>query len=972
MKLTRIETKGFKSFANQISLSFDGGVVGIVGPNGSGKSNINDAIKWVLGEQSIKSLRGDSSEDVIFAGSKMEQAAQKAEVTLHFDNSAGTISLPHAKISITRVVERGKSGNKYFINGEPARLKDIREIATESGIGKSSLAIVSQGTIAEIAKASPEERRVIFEDVAGVAKFKLRKKETMRKLDQVTVNLEKIHTITEELERQLKPLKRQADKAKVYLEKKEELKGVELGVINDEITRYSAAYESLKEELADSDNTKNETRNRINTISNNISEKNSFKLKNDRELQDLRKRQAEIHTQISDIRVKKANEEERRRLIISGEIQAESKVRVATMKQELETLSNKISVSTINKEELENKNDELRKEANKVQEEERQLKYEIDSLKNKVSKAEYTLSSLKDNRDNKSNLYKGVKTIVANKGLFQGYVGLVSEQLEVEEQYSSAIETILSNSMQHIVVKESSDAVKAVNFLKQNRAGRATFIPLRSIKPKFINEQHMLVAPTLEGYVGVASDLVKTSNSNIVLKEFLLGNIIIADTVQNASSIAKSLNNRYMVVSLDGDVIRAGGVVSGGEKQRKASNALNLNREIERLEKTLPTMQENLQKLKNRLVLFENSLNEKRSIIGSNNTQIFGLRTTITMSKDAYNDLKIKYEEASNETFETENEVSFETIDQLEKENLQIKVSIQSKEDLIAEVQVEIAKLEQDKHNFERILNKVIEESSEKTSQKHQTEFMLKNNRERLAQEYNLLPENITEYKLELPIEEAKEIVNNIRREIRDLGNVNVDAIKQYEELNERYEDQKAKEEELFKAQQIIISAIDQMNTVILDRITSTIKEVNVEFRNVFTTMFGGGDAEIKFSDPSNKLESGVDVIAQPPGKTVKNINLFSGGEKAMIAISLLFAILKAKPIPLCILDEVEAALDEANVIRFADYLQELKEQTQFLVVTHRVGTMSRVDHLFGATMQKRGVTSFFTVKLDEAKELLD
>lgn len=583
------------------------------------------------------------------------------------------------------------------------------------------------------------------------------------------------------------------------------------------------------------------------------------------------------------------------------------------------------------------------------------------------------ISFLKDNEENKSHLFKGTKIVLENKSLFPGVFGIVADVLKVDEKYVSAIETILSNSLQHLVVDKSETAVKAANFLKNNNGGRATFIPLNTIKPKYVFDEHVNVLRTQQGYVGIASELVSVDAKYDLLKKFLLGNIIVAASLENAENIARLMKNQYMVVSLDGDVIRAGGVITGGEKT-KSKEILGAGDQIAKLEQLIPSLESQLSIKQVEASKLSSIVSEEQLIISELNIEAAKLKEKLSLNESQFNALKSDYEVSSNDKFESSNEgVPQESAELIESEKVSLQTQIKAKRETLIQLNKDISNLTVEKAEYEKSLRNLIDSSSQKMTEKNQAEYVYRTSSARLAEEYELTFETaVSSHSLKLPLEESREVVAALRQEIKELGNVNIDSIAQYDEINERFVSLKASEEELFNAQQTIIQAIGEMDQIIISRLDETVKLVNKEMTVIFQKMFGGGHAEVRYTNPANILETGIDVIAQPPGKIIKNLNLFSGGEKAMVAISLLFAILKSKPLPLCILDEVEAALDDANVIRFAEYLQELKSQTQFMVITHRVGTMSRVDHLFGATMQTRGITSFFTVKLADAKKLID
>lgn len=970
MKLIKVETQGFKSFADKTVLNFDGGVVGIVGPNGSGKSNINDAIKWVLGEQSIKSLRGDSTDDIIFSGSKTIPAMDKAEVSLTFNNSDGKNSLPYKQIKITRSVKRGVGGNKYFINGELARLKEIKEIAMESGIGKSTLAIISQGTIQDIAQATPESRRGIFEEAAGISKYKTRKFEAIRKLDKTSEAIEKIEMVTKELKKQLSPLGRQANKAKIFLSKKNELKDIEIGLIANDAEFFSTKLNELNLVLEDVVNSKEEINERISFIENQFEEKSSHKFSLENDIHKLSENFQNISERLRDIEMTASKSSQRRQMMIDGQIASSSDERIAAMKEELIILSKKINKYNLWEKKITKDIFDKREWVLFTQTTISTSNYEIEKSKRELLQLKMKKNILKDQRDNKTNLFKGTKSIVDNSSLFPGFEGVVCDLINVEEKYKTAIETILSNSLQHIVMKDSKDAVKAVNFLKNNKGGRTTFIPMNVIKPKNINENFLMVIQSQQGFVGIASDLININFKYETLKKFLLGNIVVVDTIQTANNISRIINNSLMIVTLDGDIIRSGGVISGGEKGR-SKNMLGTDTQIKKIEEVLPVLEG---KIKIRVTEYEkllNSISGTQSLIIELSVENAKIKEKKTIIKSRFDFLKSQYESETNNIIKF-NDQELESNDFLESEKSTIQVKLKSKRESIININHNLSSLAISKTELEKTLRNMMESSSKQMSEKNQAEYILNSHKKRLSEEYEMTIERaVSDYELTIDRKKAIEIVSKIRAEIKELGHVNIDSINDYEEVSKRFEKFKKSEEELIDAQQTIISAIEQMDQIIITKLDETVQLVNKEMNSIFQTMFGGGFAEVKYTDPSNPLTTGIIVIAQPPGKTVKNLKLFSGGEKAIIAITLLFAILKSKPLPLCILDEVEAALDDANVVRYATYLQELKSQTQFIVVTHRAGTMSRVDHLFGATMQTRGVTSFFTVKLADAKKLI-
>ena len=972
MKLIKVEAKGFKSFADKITLKFNGGVVGIVGPNGSGKSNINDAIKWVLGEQSFKALRGDNMEDIIFAGSRTEKEQSKCEVTLTFDNSEGKLSIPHKIFTISRVLERGKSGNTYYINDQIARYRDIREIALESGISKSSLAIISQGTVSDIAQATPEQRRGILEDAAGTSKYKSKKIEALRKLEKTQESLEKINTVVLELKKQLQPLEKQAAKAEIYLAKSKELKEVEVGLLVHDLSDFNLKLDSLRAELIGVQETKEDLESRIKEQEISIEQNLDYKVNLEKEIRELNSDLEKINESLYNLEVRFKNEEQKRELIISGQIQVANSEKINAMESQLEIFSSEVQhfkkwgESSIQN--VRNKKEEV----NNIELNIATLRLKSNTMKTNLLKVKTKIDVLVDHKENKTNLFKGTKTIIDNKSLFKGMQGTVSDIINVPEQYASAIESILQNALQHIVVDASETAIKMIEFLKANNGGRATFIPLSSINEKEIRTDYLLQINNKSGFIGVASELVSSDDKYSTLIKFLLGNTIIVEDIQSANTISHLVDKKYLIASLDGDLIRVGGIMTGGTKIN-SSNLIGIEDQIRQLQEIIPGLTKGIDIANIEITKLENIKEEKQSLINELTIEIVKNNEKHDNVEKQFLDLKLDFETQSKKTFDAD---SFKSIDgslnELKSSKGIVQATLRSKREKLELIDVSISRTTLSKQELEKSLRLIISNSSEKINEKTKAEFYVQEATKRLSEHYHLTFETAKEnFIITMNLDEAREIVSCLKTEIDELGNVNLEAIKLYAEIKERHDDIFANQEELTEAKNIILEAISEMDKIIVSRISSTLELVNEEFNLVFQKMFGGGEARVFLVDPRDVLESGVDIQAQPPGKSVKNLKLFSGGEKALIAISLLFAIIKAKPLPLCILDEVEAALDESNVVRYAEFLQSLKENTQFIVITHRHGTMSRVDDLFGATMQKRGVTTFFSIELAKAKALV-
>lgn len=972
MKLIKIFAHGFKSFADPVTLTFDGGVTGIVGPNGSGKSNINDAVRWVLGESSSKQLRGDKMSDVIFLGSKTAPEMDRAEVTLTFDNSDRAIAHLEDTFTISRVIERGVGGNQYYVNGELARQKDIKEIAMETGISKSSLAIISQGTVADIAEATPIQRRGIFEEAAGVSKYKSRKEEAERKLERTAEALEKVDAVIAEQEKQLKPLRKQAEKAKIYLEKSKELKEVEIGLLVNNISYYGAKLAELEEEVNGVNETKDDLRIRISKAEDVIAQKTTFKTDLEKEVQKLKEERDKINGKLHSIDVANAKESERRRLIYNGQTQASREEMIETLRHEIElTNTTKLRLEQ-EKSKIEAQLAEYKTKVDHLNDKKSSLSIEYNNNEKSFNSISGRLLTLKDQLRNKTNMLRGTKVVLDNKFLFKGLKGIVSDLLKFDLEYATAMGQVLRSASQNLVVENPDVAIAAINFLKENRGGRATFIPLSSISPKYVRQDHLYILEGQVGFVGIASDLAKCDVRYEVLSKFLLGTTIVCETIESANKISLLLDKRYTIVSLDGDIIRPGGIIQGGEKTHDST--IGLEEQIEKLSTVIPSYEDKRLQITTAQTEVDIQLDQYRGIFSSFEAERFKNAEKLTHFESQLQDLKIRYKNLAAEEIQLSNEESKDIdVNILQSRIVEISALLSAKEAQVSALGADAARLTLEKLEIDKTLRHINDKFNQQIRDKDRAEMVLTRDQTRLSEHYKITFEMAQEsHKLEMDYAEAEAIVKELRSEIDALGSVNVEALEQFEELEARYNLLVENKNELDDAKSKIEEAIKHMDKIIITRLNTVMAEVDKEINEVFSTMFGGGSATVRFTDPNNVLESGVDIEAQPPGKNIRNLRLFSGGEKSLIAISLLFAIIKAKPLPLCILDEVEAALDEANVVRYAEYLQKLKENTQFLVITHRHGTMSNVDRLIGATMQKRGITSFFTVSLKDARKIVD
>ena len=855
--------------------------------------------------------------------------------------------------------------------GEIAKLKQIKEITMATGIAKSSLAIISQGTISSIAQSTSEERRAIFEEAAGTSKYKKRKIEALKKLEFTSEALDKMKTIIHELDKQLAPLSRQAEKAKIYLKKSKELKDVEVALIADEVSFYKDILKDLEIKLKTIIFNKEEYEDQISGIEASLDSKNSYKLNLENETIELQNKLDIVSNKLWNIESVNSKEEHSRKMMLSGKMKTSSVQQKKAMYEELSSLGSKIQGFKKISNTIEESIIAKRKEIDLFSEELNNSNYNGNQLQNKLYKIRSKLEVVSDYKNNKSNLFLGTKTIIKNKSAFPGVFNIVGELISVDTMYQTAIETILQNSLQNVVVDNSGTAIKCVNFLKSNNGGRATFIPLESIRPKQIINEYYYAIQSQKGFIDIASNIVQSEKKFQTLKEFLLGNIIIVDNIENANAISSLIDKRYMVITLEGDIIRVGGVISGGQKSRE-KHLLNLDKQIIEYKELISKLENEVKNYKIIISQKEILLTESQSLISEFYIEQAKIKEKLELTQDNFNSLKINYESITKKKIKLDEFTETnEDLASMQSKRTEFQQTLKVKRTKIIQINNELSIINIRKNEIDKLLRNLINKSSKQMTDKVKAEFYIENSLQRLSEAYEMTLEfAVTNFSLEISKEEAKEIVKALRKDIKDLGYININALEQYEEVKERHTELSKNKEELDKAQELILSAISEMDQIMIVKFDTTVKSVQKFLQPIFSRMFGGGEIKLQYTNSTNILETGIDVIAQPPGKSVRNLKLFSGGEKSLIAISLLFAILKFKPLPLCILDEVEAALDEANVSRYADFLQELKGKTQFMIITHRIGTMEKVDELFGVTMQQRGVTSIFSLKLEKAKEL--
>ncbi len=967
MFLKRIELQGFKSFADKTVIQFDQDITGIVGPNGCGKSNVNDAIRWVLGEQSVKSLRsGTNMSDIIFSGSEYRKPVNMARVTLVFDNSTRVFDSDFDEIEITRQILRANNEASYFINKTPCRLKDINDLVMDTGLGKDSLSIITQGNISSFADAKPEDRRSLFEEAAGVAKYKKRKKVSLSKLEQTKENLDRLQDILDELERQIGPLEKQAKKAEKYISLRDKLSKIEISVLVEDIDQYNEKINQINKELFD--------------IQAMHTSENAELLKQETRLESIRKEMYALDKQINELQGKytKAMEEnyqlERRK--IEQDEKRKYMLKVADKKARQKEIQAMLEEARF---EYQDRHQRLMQ----TQQDLNNRRNIVNDLKTKISKARYEsdqanniLTQLQNRRQVLENMMKqpfahqqGVRSVMQAKNSLSGVYGVVSELLIAHADKALAVNAALGGSIYQIITKNEADARNAISFLKRNRSGRATFLPLSVCHPRKMNEQVITIASTSPGFLGFASECVDCKEIFDPVKERLLGNVIVVDTLQNANETAKRLRYAYKIVTLDGDIVHTGGSMTGGVTKNQ-STPVTMRQELDTINSKIEGQKIKADSCLNETDILTQKLQKEKDAIVTLQIELAKLENIYATKKAKYDSILAEYQELG---------VNIEENAELAQDDLVVQMS--KMHAVLDSLSLEIQSLRQsrfdkgnDAEQLENQIRLVRREMNSKQSQIHNYEMeivkvktQLENALNRLSTDYEMTYEYALTKKEDVEIESAKEEVIQLRQAISRLGNVNLDAPNEYKEVKERFDFMTSQKEDLEKASQQILAAIDEMDQTMISQFTDMFNKINAELDGVFKAMFGGGRASLSMVDPDDVLNTGIDIDVQPPGKMVKNIQTFSGGEKALIAISVLFAILKARTMPLCIFDEVEAALDQANVERFARYLSHYRGQSQFIAVTHRPGTMEQCDTLYGVTMQKDGVSKVLKVQLKDA-----
>ena len=1183
MYLKRLELQGFKSFADKTVLEFMPGITSVIGPNGSGKSNISDSIRWILGEQSMKSLRGSKSMDVIFAGTQNRKSLGFAEASLVFDNTDGTLPIEYTEVTVTRKIYRsGETG--YYINKVPCRLKDVLELFMDTGIGKDGYSIIGQGKIDEILSNKSEDRRHIFEEAAGIVKFRTRKAESEKKLEHTKLNLLRINDILAEIEANIEPLKLQSEKAKKYLSLREELKNIEIGLFLYNIEKYKASLEEIvkdeeiytsqcdeeQEKLEKIKQLKEALKEEVDRITNQIEEMSNIGFESQKEIEMLNSDINVANTRISNNKENKERYEKEieelniRKKELEEEIKQKEEKRdnlkqnrekfekeLQEKEKELEEITKKLSSKELEiegyKQQVEQNTDkkyELQSESHtqdinfeNYEKRQRQINnevsnyiseldatrlqkediskgfYEIDSKRNNVLKSLEEINSKKQSADQKIKEYnikinqlenemrmkesrqkflietekekegyvKSVKSLLKDceniKELGKGMHGVLANIIDVPEKYQTAIEMSLGMSLQNIVTDTEEDAKKLVEHLRKNNLGRASFLPIASVKGKKLDK----IKGKENGVIGIASDLIKFDKKYEQIIISLLGRTVIVDNMDTAIKVAKQNGYTFRIMTLEGDMINPSGAITGGSVAKKTVNILGREKEIEKLGKEIQEIRQKIEKIKKEKEDFENSIEdtielatnlekelqeidityatEKQKVVAIDEN-IEKLEKRLQKLKDEQKQLENQKQEATTKKEEIEKEIEELTkqseeltklitefaelnkddqkyIDDLNFDITNLKISVSSfdeseasideiKERINLDIQNTVKSIENKKEQIEQIQhdNFNLEESIKETKQKIEdikeevknsgskieelkNERLEKNKKlsiqeeeisnkfkviedlkaqivkidvkktkleediqaiiNKMWEEYELTPNNVQEeYKKPENVATTQRKVNNLRTEIKELGSINIDSIEEYKNMKERYDFMCEQRVDLENTMSKLRKMIQEMTTTMKEQFKEQFELINKNFAEVFKELFGGGNASLKLEDEENILECGIEITVQPPGKKLQNMMLLSGGEKAFTAIALLFAILKINPAPFCVLDEIEAALDDVNVYRFAEYLKKFSKDTQFLVITHRKGTMEAADTVYGVTMEESGISKLLSMKLNK------
>ena len=978
MKLMSIKAFGFKSFADKVEINVNDGITGIVGPNGSGKSNVVDAVKWVLGESSLKEIRGgDQTSDVIFSGSNSRKPLTRAWVSLTFDNKDHYLATDFTEVEIKREVY--KTGeNEYFINNTKVRKKDITDLFLDSGANADSFSIISQGKIMEILKGKPENRRAIIEEASGVLKYKKRKEETMRKLSNTNDNLDKVNLVINELEVNLDPLRIQAETATKYLEYKHDLESIEVSLVASDIKNINAEYSRAKEdvkrlndELLDLDKNTNVDNSKL----------ESLKVKSDKldeEMLTLNENIIKVNQELAALETRKQVITERRKYEVEDQKLENNilllKEREVNLRKELNKLEKEIESLTKEQEKKQEKVSALNEEYRVLLMRKDTINQELANKTKDLMNAKNKVEVLNEVIENDSKLPYAVKSVLNNPRL-KGIHDVLVKLIDTKEEYAKALEIALGGNANVIVLDDEESAKDAINYLKDNKLGRATFFPISIIKSRNVDDNTLKLAKETPGFIGVLAELVTYNPLYKGIIENQLGNILLVDNIETMNKLGRKINYSYRVVTLDGEILHTGGAMSGG--MNKVSNGLiNTRFELEKVLKDRDIITNEVKLIEEHINQVDNDLKILEEKVFASQGELVHVSEQIIAKKNEYDNVNKQLNDCALELKGTNNVLNKEIdreLDEVLKEYLE-------KESLKDELVLKLNNLKTDKNEISSTINEL-----ESINRKNNSEYNRRQNElkdleisigkmdvkldsllNKLSEEYQITYEKaLEEYSLDMDEDVARSKVNHLRRDIRDLGDVNVGAISEYERVNSRYSFLSEQKQDLEHAIADLLEIINDLDETMKIRFKETFDKVNQEFGKVFKKLFKGGSASLILTDPDDILTTGVDITAEPPGKNLKSINTLSGGEMTLTAIALLFSILNIRTVPFCILDEVEAALDEANVDQFGNYIKEYKNNSQFIVITHKKRTMEYADTLYGITMQESGVSKLVSVKLE-------
>ncbi len=945
MKLKKIQLNGFKSFGEKTEINFENNLNGIVGPNGSGKSNIIDAIKWVLGQQKSSDLRTKTNIDVIFSGSEKKKPKNVAEVTLIFDNSDKYLDIDFTEVSFKRRLFRN-GDNEYFLNGSKCRLKDINNLIMDKGFGKDSFSIISQGKVEEIIMSKPEKRREMIDEVAGVKKYRIKKNSVNRKLERLDVNLEKINFIVTEINSNLEPLKEAAKKAKLYKDYKEELTKKEKTLLANNIQISSEDLKHVEEEFFD-------IKKEVSINNKNISsiEKEMFLI--DEKISNLQTEISDLNNSIN----LKANDE----MIL------ENKIALITEKNKMyedtddslriEQLSKVIKDLKIEKNQLEIKNSEIMPIKNSLFDNINKLKQDNQINKTKLYELRKEEEQLKFMQKKNSYPFAVKKVLeLANKDI----LGTIKDNINVYVGYELAIATILGNRKNEIITIDEKVIKDVISYLKNNKLGKATFSPINKVKPRFIdNQTKEILSSNKDLFLGVAIDFVEYDNKYKNVISSVLGNVLVCKDIEQANNLNKLLNSKYQIITLEGDVFLTSGKISGGYDKNMSS--ANIEKKLNSIIMNINEMEEKISIDDKELERSSREFMEIKIELDVNINKLEKVNNELKEINMEYNSLMQKGSSKGNLdvlNFEKELEnIKVKKLEILSKKNEkqnELKINLKSK----TQINSNLVNLRAD---YKTLSSKEAHLEVRAIQLKDKIKLLI----EELSEKYNVSFKLAYENSIKLDsLEEYTKDVKTLKSKIQSLGFINEEAVVEYEKQKEKYDYYYNQKEDLESSKEKILLVLEKLDNFVVKKFDDAFTKLNFEFKQIFSQLFDGGNATLILTEPDDLLNTGVEIIAQPPGKKSQVIGLLSGGEKALTAISLLFAILRVRVVPFAILDEVEAALDEANVIRYIEYLKVFSLNTQFLIITHRQSTMEKVDKLYGITMVEKGVSSVLDIDL--------